>query len=67
MTVTKRENSPFFFSEFTLGKKKHIRSTKTKNKAQAIKIDQQYYLSAIEDQKLRHPSFLGLHFLQLQI
>jgi len=52
MTVTKRENSPFFYSEFTLGKKKYIRSTKTKNKAQAIKIDQQYYLAAIEDQKL---------------
>ena len=52
MTVTKRENSPFFYSEFTLGKKKYIRSTKTKNKAQALKIDQQYYLTAIEDQKL---------------
>jgi len=52
MTVTKRENSPFFYSEFTLGKKKYIRSTKTKNKAQALKIDQLYYLAAIEDQKL---------------
>ncbi|MGZ5050465.1 MAG: tyrosine-type recombinase/integrase [Methylobacter sp.] len=46
--ITKRANSPYYYSEFMLNGKRFIKSTKTKNKSLALQIDQQLYNEAVK-------------------
>ncbi|WP_442498785.1 tyrosine-type recombinase/integrase [Methylobacter sp. sgz302048] len=50
--ITKRPNSQYFYSEFVLNGKRFVKSTKTKNRTLAAKIDRQYYDEAVEQSKL---------------
>jgi integrase len=52
MAITRRANSKNYYSEFVIGGKKFIKSTKTTNRALASKIDLQYYNDAVEQSKL---------------
>jgi integrase len=52
MSITKRQNSKNYFSEFVLNGKRYIKSTRTNNKTLASKIDQKYYQEAVEEQAL---------------
>ena len=49
MAITKRENSKYYYSEFTVGGKKYIKSTRTTNKTLAAKLDKEFHDEAIEN------------------
>ena len=52
MSLTKRNNSLNYYSEFVINKKRYIKSTGTTNRALAKKIDETYYREALEQAKL---------------
>ena len=49
MAIVKRQNSKNWFSEFTVGGQKYIKSTRTSNKALASKLDKEFHNEAIEN------------------